>query len=79
MNNAKPAHSTHGIPAHSLHGKPVGGQRLSPTATSRPAPSYADYVGRNRCIANGDTCQGFKAKGSDYCAGHLRSRGELNT
>lgn len=31
-----------------------------------------DYVGRNRCIAENDTCEGPRAKGTQYCIGHLR-------
>lgn len=25
------------------------------------------------CIANDNTCKGFKSKGTDYCIGHLRA------
>jgi hypothetical protein len=39
---------------------------------SRLAPPSAPYEGRNRCVANNDTCEGPKAKGTDYCVGHLR-------
>ena len=31
-----------------------------------------DYTGRNRCIAENDTCEGPRAKGTQYCIGHLR-------
>ena len=27
----------------------------------------------NHCRGNNDTCKAFKSKGTDYCAGHLRS------
>ena len=30
------------------------------------------------CVAKENTCRARKAKGTDYCAGHLRSRGELD-
>lgn len=62
-------------PVHSLYGEPA-------TRNSRPAQSQdgsrlaaasAPYVGRNRCVANNDTCEGPKAKDTDYCVGHLRS------
>lgn len=26
------------------------------------------------CIANGNTCKGFRVKGEEYCAGHLRAQ-----
>lgn len=31
-----------------------------------------------RCVAKDDTCKGFRAKGTEYCAGHLRSMGLLD-
>ena len=37
------------------------------------ATASAPYTGRNRCIANNDTCEGPQAKGTEYCIGHLRS------
>jgi len=30
------------------------------------------YVGHTRCVANEETCQGARAKGTPYCIGHLR-------
>ena len=62
--------------AHSLYGQPVAGIRLAPTAGAKLAPPSAPYIGRNRCTANDDTCEGPKARGTDFCIGHLRSRGE---
>jgi hypothetical protein len=60
--------------AHTLYGEPVKGIRPAGEAPgSRLAPAGAPYIGRNRCVANEDTCEGPKAKGTDYCAGHLRS------
>lgn len=59
---------------HSLYGESANrGSSLTP-ATSRPAPpGGAEYVGRGRCKANGDTCEGFPAKGTELCIGHLRA------
>lgn len=60
---------------HSLYGEPAfrdtrpSGQE----AGSKLAPPGGPYIGRNRCIANDDTCEGPKAKGTDYCIGHLRA------
>jgi hypothetical protein len=31
------------------------------------------YIGHTRCIANNETCDGPRAKGTEYCIGHLRS------
>lgn len=64
------------VPAHALYGKPVSSQRLAAIDGARLAAASGPYVGRNRCIANDDTCEGPKAKGTDYCIGHLRSNGE---
>jgi hypothetical protein len=54
----------------------VAGIRLAPTAGAKLAPPSAPYIGRNRCVANEDTCEGPKARGTDFCIGHLRSKGE---
>lgn len=59
--------------AHTLHGEPVTGSRpAAQVAGSKIAAGGAPYLGRNRCEANNDTCEGPKAKGTDYCIGHLR-------
>ena len=68
MKNAKPAHA--------LYGQPVNSQRLAPTNGARMATASAPYLGRGRCMGNEDTCEGPKAKGTDYCIGHLRSMGQ---
>jgi len=61
------------VPAHAYHGAPVTGIRLAPTAGSRIATGSAPYVGRgNKCSANEDTCEGIRAKGTEYCMGHIR-------
>lgn len=60
--------------AHAYYGDPVAGQRpAGQQAGSKIAPGSAPYLGRNRCIANNDTCEGPKAKNTDYCIGHLRA------
>lgn len=60
-----------GVPAYgTMPAGQVAGSVLS-------GDSVVAYVGRNRCEANNDTCKGPKAKGANYCVGHLRSRGEL--
>ena len=60
------------------YGEPISGIRPSAEIPgSRQAPPSGPYLGRgNFCAANEDTCTGRKAKGTDYCMGHLRSRGE---
>lgn len=60
-------HTRYGEPA-SRSSKPVG----SAVGSKMAGPS-APYTGRNRCIANNDTCEGPKAKGTDWCIGHLRA------
>ena len=68
MKNAKPAHT--------LYGQPVSNQRLAHTDGARLATASAPYVGRGKCAGNDDTCEGPKAKGTDFCIGHLRSQGQ---
>lgn len=61
-------------PAYALYGEPVSGNRpAQATQGSRLAAASGPYLGRQRCIANSDTCEGPQAKGSEYCIGHLRS------
>lgn len=61
------------VPAHAYYGKPVTGIRLAAIDGARLASASAPYVGRgNRCSANEDTCEGIRAKGTEYCIGHLR-------
>jgi hypothetical protein len=64
--------------AHTYYGEPVSGIRAAAHApNSQLAPPGAPYLGRgNFCSANDDTCEGRKAKGTDFCMGHLRSKGE---
>ena len=60
------------------YGEPISGIRPSAEIPgSRLASASGPYIGRgNFCAANEDTCNGRKAKVTDYCMGHLRSRGE---
>ena len=60
------------------YGEPISGIRpAAEIPGSRLASASGPYLGRgNFCAANEDTCTGRKAKGTDYCMGHLRSRGE---
>lgn len=61
------------VPAHSYYGVPVVGSRLVSTAGSRIAAPSGPYIGRgNKCVANEDTCEGMRAKGTEFCMGHLR-------
>ena len=55
-------------------------QLVNPDAGFRPSVrSVTPYVNekvearKGRCIANGDTCKGFRAKDTKFCIGHLRS------
>jgi hypothetical protein len=61
-------------PAYAAYGEPMRG--IIPAHQhpgSKMASASAPYTGRNRCIANNDTCEGPQAKGTEYCIGHLRS------
>lgn len=62
------------VPTYALHGRPAVHARLAFYDGARIAAPSAPYVGRgNKCSANDDTCEAAKAKGTDYCAGHLRA------
>ena len=61
-------------PAHAMYGEPIGGIRpASNVPGSKMATASAPYTGRQRCIANNDTCEGPQAKGTEHCIGHLRA------
>jgi len=62
--------------AHAMYGQPVNSYRQASVGVpgAKVQAGGTDFVGRNRCIANEDTCEGPKAKGTDFCVGHLRSR-----
>lgn len=62
------------VPTHALYGRPAQDARLAYVDNARIAAPSAPYVGRgNKCSANEDTCEGARAKGTQFCAGHLRS------
>ena len=62
------------VPFYSLHGRPATQARLAHQDGARIAAASAEYVGRgNKCSANDDTCEAIRAKGTQFCAGHLRS------
>jgi hypothetical protein len=66
--------SQNSTPAHAMYGSPVTSTApAAKVAGSRPAGASGPYLGRQRCIANSDTCEGPQAKGTEYCIGHLRS------
>lgn len=63
------------VPTYALHGRPAYAARLAYDENARIAPPSAPYVGRgNKCSANDDTCEAVRAKGTQFCAGHLRSK-----
>lgn len=61
-------------PAYAYYGQPVNGQRPAHQGVdgARLQAGGGEYTGRNRCVAENDTCEGPKAKGTSYCIGHLR-------
>lgn len=63
-------------PAVSLYGESASrGTRLEGTNDSQPAPPGGmAYEGRGpKCMGNNDTCNANKAKGTDWCVGHLKA------
>lgn len=61
------------VPAHSYYGRPQNDYRLAHTDGARIAAPSGPYIGRgNKCTGNDDTCEGNRAKGTEYCMGHLR-------
>jgi hypothetical protein len=61
------------VPAHSYYGQPPGDYSLSFVSGSRLASASGPYVGRgNKCSGNDDSCEGLRAKGTEFCMGHLR-------
>ncbi len=61
------------VPAHTYYGQPISGMRLAAVDGARVAAPSAPYIGRgNKCTANEDTCEGMRAKGTEFCMGHLR-------
>lgn len=77
-------------PVHSMVGEPaVGFARVNTQGDVARAQSGAPYKAppedkprvhvrdNTYCTSNGDTCKGRKAKGTEFCAGHLRSQGVI--
>lgn len=61
------------VPAYAYYGKPQNDYRLAHTDGARIAAPSGPYIGRgNKCTGNEDTCEGNRAKGTEYCMGHLR-------
>jgi hypothetical protein len=44
-------------------------------ATSQAPPGGVAYQNprRKKCRANGDTCEGWRGSGEEYCPGHLEA------
>ena len=67
--NAVPAHTLYGVPA-TRNARPAGRG-----VDSAPAPAGGMPFDDRHCAyeTGGNPCQGYKAKNTDYCMGHLRS------
>lgn len=61
-------------PIYSYYGESANkNSRPYATNDAQPAPAGGmPYLGHTRCIANDETCQGARAKGTNFCIGHLR-------
>jgi hypothetical protein len=63
-------------PVHSLYGVPAAGQQyvLGAGEGTKVAPfSGIEYIGNVRCsFEGGGACTAPRAKGTDFCVGHLR-------
>lgn len=60
-------------PSYAYYGKPQNDYRLAHIDGARIAAPSGPYIGRgNKCTGNDDTCEGNRAKGTEYCMGHLR-------
>lgn len=71
----------------SAYGQPAtGAQLVGQREGTRPstlthAASYEEPVVTDRsrkCKGNDDTCNGWRAKDTEFCAGHLRSQGVID-
>lgn len=65
--------------AHQLTGSPyVQGVRADTYRAGNDVvaapPGGVEYAGHTRCIANNYSCNAPRAKGTDYCVGHLRGQ-----
>jgi hypothetical protein len=62
---------------HNMYGESVyrnyTPQHMAAGNVQPAPPGGAEYTGRGRCQANNDTCDGWPAKGSTFCIGHLRA------
>ena len=69
------------VPSHALYGVPVYGTLpAGQMAGSALAAPSGPYLGRgNKCSAENDSCEGFRTKGSEYCAGHGRRLAKQET
>lgn len=84
MNNIQPANRS-GMPAgveryNTVHDREVEARMpsfIGRSGTQLAPPSGTPYVPKYESCAivreNGDRCKGPKAKGTDYCIGHLRA------
>jgi len=61
------------VPAYSYYGVPQTSQSLSSVRGARIAAASGPYIGRGtKCIGNEDTCGSQRAKGTEFCIGHLK-------
>jgi hypothetical protein len=66
-------------PAHSQYGVPQTSSSLSSVSGAKLAAASGPYIGRgNKCSGNDDTCEGMRAKGTEFCAGHMRSANKVS-
>jgi len=56
-------------PTQSVNGIEVALVKLS----DAPLPYEGDKRSEKKCVADENTCEGWKAKGTPYCMGHLRA------
>lgn len=63
-----------GTPLYSYYGESAMRNARSSMSPNAGAPQAGGmpFLGHTRCMANEETCQGARAKGTDYCIGHLR-------
>lgn len=67
------------VPAHSYYGQPQGDYSLSFVKGAKLAAASGPYIGRgNKCSGNDDSCEGLRAKGTEFCMGHLRKIAKEN-
>lgn len=63
------------VPQGAYYGKPVFHKRASQIDGATLSTGGMPYEGRDgKCKANGDTCEGFAIKGSEFCVGHTRGK-----